>query len=1004
MAAGNRKNSVVVIGAGIAGIQAALDLANAGISVHLVELTPSIGGRMAQLDKTFPTNDCSICILAPKMSECGRHPNIILHPYSSLLSVAGKAGDFSVVIKEYGRYVDPNRCVSCGLCAEKCPVKVKDEFDMGLRERKAIYRYFLQSIPSTFVIDRDNCLYLKRGVCRLCEKVCPAQAIRFDDCDRTVTVDCCAIIVATGIDPFNPIGYGQYGYPEYEDVVTSIEFERMLSASGPNRGHLIRPSDGKEPKRIAFIQCVGSRDQKRNDYCSSVCCMYAMKQAIIAKEHDKEIETTIFYMDLRAFGKDFDKYYERAKSQFGVRFERGRVARIKKEDGRLMLYFTPDEGRPRREEFDLIVLSVGLVPRSTLKDLAETLAIRLDRHGFIKTRTFQPLATTRPGIFVCGGASGPKDIPESVMSASGSVVECFRYFDRKWPREVSKKTYPQERDIIGDRPRIGVFICHCGINIAGVVDVKKIVNFAKNLQYVEHAQDLTYACAQDSLNLIKAKIEELDLNRIVVAACTPRTHEPLFRETLREAGLNPYLFEMANIRDQCSWAHMEKPDEATEKAKDLVKMAVAKAQNLTPLQPLKIKINPKALVIGGGLAGMVASLAIGDAGYEVVLLEKERRLGGNLRRVYATLDGDDPQAFLKRIITRVTSHPKIRVIREAEIESITGYVGNYRTKVSGEEIEHGAIIVATGAVELKPEGYLYGKSRRVVTQLELERMIPELPRYRNVVMIQCVGSRDDEHPYCSRVCCQEAIKNALRIKELHPLTNIYILYRDIRTYGRMEEYYEKARNRGIIFIRYTPERRPQVYLKDGNDRYSTLLVKVFDPLLGDELILDADLLVLAPAIIPPEGNVKLARLLKVPLNREGFFLEAHLKLRPVDFATDGVFMCGLAHSPKNIEETIIQAKAAAARAITILSRESIDAEGTVSWVDPLRCQGCGYCVSVCAYAAVELKEREGRLVAEVNEAICKGCGVCAATCRSGAIDLKGFSDEQIFAMVTALRG
>ncbi len=1024
---GNHNKSVLVVGAGIAGIQAALDLAELGADVHLVEETPSIGGRMPQLDKTFPTNDCSICILAPKMSECARHPSITFYTNSSLASISGEAGNFTCSIVERAKYVDPQKCVACGLCEEKCPVKVTDEFDMGLRQRKAIYRYFLQSIPSNYLIDAQHCLYLTKGACRLCEKTCPASAINFEDEDREIVLNCGAVILATGIDPYNPLAYGQYGYKRYRDVVTSIEFERMLSASGPQRGHILRPSNGKPPRSIAFVQCVGSRDLGMgNDYCSSVCCMYAIKEAIIAKEHIKGLETSIFFMDIRAFGKDFDKYYERAESQFGVKFIRARGAEISGSNGNsLRLQFTHENGKRDTQEFDLIVLSVGLEPRKGLGELADKLNIKLDRYGFCQTDPFSPLSTMRSGIFVCGATSGPKDIPESVMSASAAVASCTRLLALERQEKLSRKQFPEERDVVGDRPRVGCFICHCGINIAGVVAVGEVVEFAKGLPYVVHAEDLLYACSQDCLNTIKERIKEHNLNRVVVAACTPRTHEPLFRETLREAGLNQYLFEMANIRDQCSWAHMDEPELATEKAKDLVSMGVAKARELSPLKRLPIEINPRTLVIGGGLSGMVAALSLADAGYEVILVEKEDQLGGNLRNIYYTLEGEDSQRLLQETVERVKGEKHITVYTNAHIEEISGYVGNFKTRLSfngnrlsakagdrkpNTEIEHGVVIVATGAEEHKTKEYLRGENKRVLTQRELESYLANshLPflDLRTVVMVQCVDSRQGDRPYCSRVCCGEAIKNAIKIKEMRPTTNVYILYRDIRTYGLRERYYGKARDQGVCFLRYDLDNKPLVEPIDREDPESRLSVTVFDPILGQKIVIEADLLVLSVPIDAPAQNEELAKLLKVPLNKEGFFLEAHLKLRPVDFANDGVFMCGLAHSPKYIDESIVQAKAAAARALTLLSKKTIESEGTICWVNPYLCSGCGVCIEVCPYSAIEMKEEttDHRQVAEINEALCKGCGACSASCRSGAIDLRGFTNKQIFEAVSSVTG
>ena len=1006
-----KSKSVLVVGAGIAGIQASLDLAEMGAEVHLVEETPSIGGRMPQLDKTFPTNDCSICILSPKMSECARHPGITLHTYSSLVSISGEPGHFVCRIVEHATFVDPEKCVSCGLCEEKCPVKVEDEFDVGLRKRKAIYRYFLQSIPSYYLIDAEHCLYHTKGVCKLCEKVCPAEAINYEDTDKEIDIECGAVILSSGIDPFNPIPFGRYGYKRYSNVVTSLEFERMLCASGPLRGHLVKPSNKETPKKIAFIQCVGSRDESiNNNYCSSVCCMYAIKEAVIAKEHIKELQPYIFYMDIRAYGKDFDKYYEKAESQYGVKFIRSKVAEISElNNNNLRLKYTQENGKISYDDFDLVILSIGLQPRKDMRNLSEHLDIKLEEYGFCRSDTFTPLDTTKNGIFVCGAMNGPKDIPESVMSASGAAANAVKFLSLERQEKVSKKEFPPEKNVIGDRPRIGAFICHCGINIAGVVDVKEVVEYAKTLPNVEYSEDVLYACSQDCLNTIKQRIEEHNLNRVLVAACTPRTHEPLFRETIREAGLNQYLFEMANIRDQCSWAHMNEPLLATEKSKDLVKMGVAKARNLTPLQRLPIEINPKALVIGGGLSGMTAALSLATADYEVYLVEKEKELGGNLRDIYFQLEGKDPQKLLKDTIQQVKNNKFIHLYTDVQIKEIIGYVGNFKTSIFSNkkeyEFEHGIVIVATGAEEHKTEEYLYGKSKRIITQVEFEEMLnsQNFPagRLKNVVMIQCVGSREQDRMYCSRVCCNQAIKNSIALKRIRQNTDIYMLYRDIRTYGLREKYYTQARDNGVIFLRYDLTRKPEVVLIEEENPESKLRIRTYDPILDKEIEIEADLLVLSVAMDPPEKNSNLAKMLKVPLNQDGFFLEAHVKLRPVDFATDGIFVCGLAHGPKDLDESIVQAKASAGRALTFLSKKAILAEGTIAQVNPDRCSGCGYCEEICAYAAIEVDLKEE--VAVVNDALCKGCGACAASCRCGAIDLRGFSDEQLFSAFNTLK-
>jgi heterodisulfide reductase subunit A len=752
--------------------------------------------------------------------------------------------------------------------------------------------------------------------------------------------------------------------------------------------------------------------------------MYTTKEAVIAKEHMEHIEPTIFYIDIRAYGKDFDRYVERAKEKYGVRYVRHMVSLVREDPStnNLLVRYEGEDGQMIEEEFDLVVLSVGLQPSSGTEELAQTLGIELNQYGFCKTDTLSPLSTSGPGIFVCGAFTGPEDIPETVMQASGAAAAAGSLLSSARGTLVKKKEYPAERDIRGEPPRVGVFICSCGINIGGVVDVAEVVEYAKALPNVAYAEWNLYTCSQDTQENIREKIEAYGLNRVIVASCSPRTHEPLFRETLQDAGLNRYLFEMANIRDQCSWVHMHYPEAATEKAKDLVRMAAAKARGLAPLPRYPQKIIPRGLVIGGGVAGMNAAVALADSGFETYLVEKKKQLGGILHHIYRTLEDKDVQEYLKDLVNRVQTHPLIRVFTEAHIEDIAGYVGNFRTTLASGNgrsepvvLEHGVVIVATGGQEHKPSEYLYGKHPRVVTQLDLEEMLQggtwepqdrdkHAVNGRRVVMIQCVESREQDRPYCSRICCSEAIKNALEIKKVSPSTDVFVLYRDIRTYGFREDYYQEAREKGVLFVPYELERKPEVVgvKQDGDE---TLRVTVWDPASGGELAIDADLVVLSVATEPPPTNRALAQMLKIPLNDDGFFLEAHAKLRPVDFATEGVFVCGLAHAPKFISEHITQAYAAASRASTVLNKEVIEVEGTIPKVNIARCTACGLCEQICAYKAVEVKvvdERRGILAAQVNEALCKGCGACAAGCRSGAIDVQGFSDAQILAAIEAL--
>jgi len=1006
----NKRIDVLVVGGGISGIQAALDLANTGFMVYLIDKAPAIGGTMSQLDKTFPTNDCSMCIESPKFIECSRHPNIEILTYTEVENIKGKAGDFKVTLIKKPRYIIEDRCTGCGTCVEVCPVKVPDAFNQNLSLNKAIHIYFSQAVPLITYVDPETCLYLQDEKCNICIGACQNEAIDLNQKEDTIQVDVGAIIMSPGFEVFDPKIRNDYGYGIMENVVTSLDFERILSSTGPYEGEIRRPSDKQHPKKIAWIQCVGSRQviEGGNSYCSGVCCAYTQKQVILAKDHEADLEAKIFHNDIRAFGKDFELFYQRAENLPGIEFIRSYVS-IGKENPETknvsIRYSTPDDG-VKEEEFELVVLSVGLNPPKNAEKLADQFGIELNEHGFCKSNPLNPIETTRPGIFVSGAFQGPIDIPESVMGASGADALCSQLLAYRRGDLARDRVYPPERDVSQEEPRVGVFVCHCGANIGRVVDVPGVVEYASGLENVVHAQESLFACSTDNAKQISDQIRKKGLNRVVVAACTPRTHEPLFRDTCREGGINQYFYEMANIREHCSWVHSKDPESATQKAKEIVRMSVARSSLLEPLKEFELPVNKTALVVGGGLAGMTSALSMANQGFRVQLLEKDKALGGVARRIHTTLEGMDVQAFLKDTTQKVYKHPYIQVSHDATITNVTGYVGNFVTTVKTQgrikNIEHGAAILATGAAEYKPTEYLYGENDKVLTQLELENRIfkedEALMNAESLVMIQCVGCRNEDRNYCSRICCSHAVKNATNLKDLNPKLDIYILFRDMRTYGYREDYYREAADKGVKFIRWGTDDKPAVEaITEGGK--SILRVTVADPILGQRLELDADVLTLSAAVIPSEESMDVARLFKVAMNVDGFFQEAHVKLRPVDFAAEGVFLSGIAHYPKHITETISQAYGAAGRAITILNKESVTASGAICEVDESACESCGACISVCNYGAIEFHETQKGKKAMVNPILCKGDGLCNTVCPAKAISLKHFTDDEIFCQI-----
>lgn len=932
---------------------------------------------------------------------------------SQIEEVKGELGNFTVKIKKSPRFVDEEKCIACGLCAQKCPKKVDDEYNMGLNKRKAAYIKYGQTVPLKYAIDAKNCIYQTRGKCGVCVDVCPTGAINHDMKTEFVDINVGAIILAPGFKPFSPAGIDYYGYDNIPDVVTSLEYERMLSASGPSMGHLKKESDGKEPNKVAWIQCVGSRNTNcaDNGYCSSVCCMYAIKQAVMTQNHlpQGESDQTIFYMDIRTPGKEYERYYETSREK-GVKYVKARPhTLLKGPDGSgVTMVWVDDKGVTHDDFFDMVVLSIGLQAPEDAMVLAERCDIDLDQFKFAKTNSFDPVATKKEGIFVTGSFQSPKAIPQSVAIACTAAAQVKAVLAEAQGTLAIEKTFVKEFDISGQERRIGVFVCACGSNISSVVDVKAVAEFCKDQPGVAYVENNMFTCSSDTQDLIAKTIQEQNLNAIVIAACTPRTHEPLFQETLQSIGLNKYMVEMANIRNMNAWVHPNEPEKATAKAKEQIQMAIAKVTRNFPLEDIQVNITPKALVVGGGIAGMSAAHNLAEQGYETLLIEKQETLGGVGNHLWKTWKDEDIQTHVASLKEKVLTHDRIRVLTHTTLNSVAGFVGSFtgELNVNGqtEDIEFGACIIATGGNEYKPDEYLYKQDDRVMTSLEFNaRMQADPALAQNMtaaVFIQCVGSRNQEHPYCSRVCCTQSIKKAIRLKKIKSDMDVFILYRDIRTYSAMEAIYREARDLGIIFIKYSRDSKP-VVRKEGN----ALLVDIFDSVLQRDITIETDIITLASAIVPNDTS-PFVNLFKCSINADGFLMESHPKLKPVDSTVDGVFLAGMCHYPKPIEEAIAQGQAAASRASVILSKKTMKLDAIKSCVTH-NCDGCALCIDICPYNALELVEykdenqKKHRRI-KVQQALCKGCGLCMATCPKEGIVVNGFTLNQLKAQVDVI--
>jgi len=1021
----------MVVGAGIAGVQAALDLANAGFHVHLVEKKAAIGGVVAQLDRSYPTNEsamCVVCMMSPNLMECGRnqtvggpgdklgvcgrHHNIEIHTLAEVKSVSGAPGNFKVTVAKGPRFVDEVKCTACGICTEVCPLSIPDKFNQGLKDTKAISLLYGRAIPATYAIQTVEGKPEVRVCppdCKLCVEACPAEAIDLKMKLEKLTLNVGAIIAAPGFQVFDPTKYEVYHYAANPNVVTSLDFERILSEAGPYGGRILRPSDQKEPQKIAWLQCVGSRDQLHcnNSYCSEVCCMYAIKQTMVTKGHNNAVDTAIFFMDMRTHGKDYEQYYNRAKKDYGVRFIRSRVHSIDTDPLNpefLSIRYLTEEGELKNESFDMVVLSVGLETSPDALALAKTLGIKLNpATRFADTSIFAPVSTNKPGVFACGVFQGPKDIPQSTMEASAAAAAVGELLAPARGSAMKFKKLPAESDVTGQAPRVGVFVCDCGQSMGKAINIPSLAEYVATIPGVAFVDQNPFACSVDYQDKIQKAIKKNKLNRVVVAACSPRIYTPMFMETIQQAGLNPYLLEMANIRDQAAWVHAQEPDKALDKAKALVRGAVARVAHLEPLHKQTYPVHKTALVVGGGVAGMEAAHSIAEMGFKAVLVEKGDTLGGQARNLVVNSRGLNYQGYVDGLIKKVKKHRNIEILFNTTVKETGGFAGNFSsvlTTAKGDrQVDHGVTIMATGGQPYKPEEYLYGQHNRVMTLFEIDKLIAgkdaKVTGAKQVVFIQCVGSREPQRPYCSRVCCTHSVESAIELKRLKPEMDVIILYREMRTYGDKELLYKEAREQGVMFIRYDLDSKPQVKKGSGGK----LQVTVNDPILGRPVLLKPDFLALASAVLP-NPTEETGKIFKLPRDAAGFFSEAHAKRRPLDSPVDGIFLAGLAHSPKPMDESIAEAKAAASRAAYFLAQDTVEVGGIVAVVDQDKCAVCLTCVRTCPFNVPAIDYKVD--AAFIDPVKCQGCGVCVSECPAKAITMETFTDSQIIAQETAL--
>jgi len=1140
-----KSGSALVIGAGISGIRSAIDLAETGYQVYLVDKAPHIGGILEQLDHQFPTNRCGMCKMLPAaepdqaIQQCLRrglfHDNIEVLTAAEVTDISGEAGNFSATLHQHPALVDPNRCVGCGDCAAACPVEVKDDFNAGLSTRKAIYRPAPQMLPGTYVIDLSACTH-----CGECVPVCPTGAIRMATADRekfrilvvddelivrdslralladegffadmaesgeealeklkadtfhlmlldikmpgmegvdvlkealtlqpelqvvmmtayaTIetavesmkigavdylvkpfeetsllpqiyrlyeesdgsperVLDVGAVIISAGCRYFNPADEKDvYGYGVYPDVVTHLEFERLISGTGPFGGQLLRPSDSRPVKKIAWIQCAGSRDlQTDSDFCSSICCMSALKEAMLAREMGGgEVETVIFYMDMRVFEKPFQQYLDEALDA-GVTLQRCRVHSVNRtdEDAKLMIRYVDAEGA-KESRFDLVVLSVGQRAADSAGRFSEMMELELNQWGYLAARPFSLTQTAKPGVFLGGAVAGLTDINDAVIRSQAAAGGASQVIHRSGGSlEAIPQAEAAARDISREVPSVLVMLCPCGNRLSQLIDMEKLLGQMQAEPAVSRCIQLDQLCTDDGWAAFLGEVKEKSINRILLATCAPNAYAHRRAEIAEAAGLPEAAVQIKDIYlpewfAADSSAADQAPANTGYVARNL-KMAVSGLKRADLMPPQHVDVYQSALVVGGGIAGMTAALAIADHGFQVDLVENVAKLGGNLNWLTYIINGTDVRELLAKTIARVNDHSLINVHLNSDVIDAKGAVGRFQSRVSDGEnenkVSHGVTILATGGTEAETESYEYGKSPAVMTQktFETARAQGDIDpaNLTCVAMIQCVDCREAPRNYCSRICCISALKHALYLKQENPDISVYVLYRDMMTPGFYETYYTQARKQGIIFFPYTTDVKPEVVVPHGDEgEGGAVRIMTQDPILGQSVQIDADLLILATGIRPVLPDALLPAL-DVGADEHGFFKEADFKWRPVESLSAGVFACGLVLSPRAIDDSIASAEAAAMRAVRMIARQRMNAGQRVAVVRHALCSACQLCIAACPYGARTVDPETGEIVVDAIK--CQGCGACAAVCPNSATILASGSELEMFEVIDA---